>query len=326
MEATDLNGAPAVFLPHDWLRFLPSARGIPTASRLGLPAFLVLFLILHASVIGLLIYRDMGQPSDIPAPPEEIPVEIIVEQPKAEPPPPPPPPPVAKQKVQPPPPPPPEDLRPAYSAPRKAADPEVSVRGIEQKTAAPEPKAKPQEGQPAPAAAPKVESASTAPTVKDVEAKSSDAPDAEAIGKAGPDNPAKPDDKEAQADKKALASVLKQLSTTTLSDFSFAQKTKVAPITGGLEDNRYLANVYAKIMSKKQYPRTAAARRAKGMVTIAFVLDDNGRVVYQATSRSSGEADLDAAAAAAVKLGAPYPPPPFGVPHSLVATIEFDAK
>jgi protein TonB len=58
-------------------------------------------------------------------------------------------------------------------------------------------------------------------------------------------------------------------------------------------------------------------------VTISFVLDDSGRVVYQATSKSSGDSSIDSAAAAAVRLAAPYPPPPYGMPHSLIANIDF---
>jgi protein TonB len=294
---------------------LPAAAQRAALPRLGFATLLGLFLLVHAGVIGFLIYADLKGPSDIAAPAEEIPVEIIVEPPKEEPKLPPPP------EMQPPPSP--EDLRPAMSMPRAASDPEINANGIQQKTSALQTNSKPQEGQPTPAGASKVEPSAAAPTLKDVEDRQPNVPDAEAIGKAGPENPAKRDDSEVKNDQKTLANVLNQLSTTTLSDFSFAQKTKVAPITGGLEDNRYLANVWAQIMSKRQFPQRAAARHAKGSVTISFVLDDNGRVVYQAMSKSSGDRDLDTAAASAVKSGAPYPPPPFGMPHSLVATIEF---
>jgi TonB family protein len=152
---------------------------------------------------------------------------------------------------------------------------------------------------------------------------SSDAPDAEAIGKTGPENDGKPDDKDTKGERKALTKTLQQLSTTSLADFSFGRTTKAAPITGGLEDNRYLANVFAMIMSKKQYPRGLTPSPTKRFVTISFVLDDSGRIVYQATSKSSGDPAIDRAAAAAVRSGAPYPPPPYGMPHSLIANIDF---
>jgi TonB family protein len=77
------------------------------------------------------------------------------------------------------------------------------------------------------------------------------------------------------------------------------------------------------IMSKKQYPRGLTPSPTKRFVTISFVLDDSGRIVYQATSKSSGDPAIDRAAAAAVRSGAPYPPPPYGMPHSLIANIDF---
>ena len=320
MEGTQPSLAPLVLVPADWQRYQPPRAVRSAASRLSFSALVTLFFVAHAGVIATLLYEDkfgLGNPAQISQ--EEIPVEVVVlEPPRKEPKPPSPPPRPEEQprQVK-------EDFeKPAMSAPRKAAE-TLDTKGIEEKTAAPQATPKPQDGQRAPASASRVAPASAAPTTKDALSASSEAPNAEPIGKAGPENDGKPDHKHTRADRKTLTNTLRQLSTTSLSDFSFGRTTKAAPITGGLEDNRYLANVFAKFMSKKQYPRGFAATPTKRFVTISFVLDDSGRVVYQATSKSSGDPAIDSAAAAAVRSGAPYPPPPYGLPHSLIANIEF---
>ncbi|MBV9065127.1 MAG: TonB family protein [Methylobacteriaceae bacterium] len=320
MEAIKPSCTPAVRLPADWQRYLPPRAVRSAASRLDFAALLALFFIAHAGLIATLLYEDrFGLQTSAQMSQEEIPVEVVVlEPPKEEPKPPPPLPPRPKEQPRQAK----EDFeKPATSAPRRPAE-TLDTKGIEEKTAAPQPLSKPRDGESAPAASSPAP-ASAAPTMKATLDASSDAPDAEAIGKAGPEHPGKPDDKETRAERKALTNTLQQLSATTLSDFSFGRTTKAAPITGGLEDNRYLANVFAKIMSKKQNPRGFTAAPTKRYVTISFVLDDSGRIVYQATSKSSGDPAIDSAAAAAVRSGAPYPPPPYGLPHSLIANIEF---
>jgi TonB family protein len=321
MEAIEPSCAPAVLLPADWQRYLPPRAVRSIAPRLGFSALVALFFIVHAGLIATLLYEDkfgLGKSARVSQ--EEIPVDIVVlAPPREEPKQPPPPPPAPKEQprqVK-------EDFeKPAMSAPRKAAE-TLDTKGIEEKTAAPQATAKPRDGDRAPASAPNIAPASAAPTMKATLDASSDAPDAEAIGKPGPENPGKPDDKDSRAERKALTNTLQQLSTTALADFSFGRTTKAAPITGGLEDNRYLSNVFAKIMSKKQNPPCLIPSPMKRFVTVSFVLDDSGRIVYQATSKSSGDPAIDRAAAAAVRSGAPYPPPPYGMPHSLIANIDF---
>jgi TonB family protein len=321
MEATQPSRAPDVLLPADWLRYLPPRAVRSAASRLGFSGLVTLFFIAHAGVIAALLYEDkFGQENSAAIAQEEIPVEVVVlEPPREEPKPPSPPPPTPKEpprQVK-------EDFeKPAMSAPRKAAE-TLDTKGIEEKTAAPQATPKPQDGERTPVSASRVAPAPAAPTIKGTITASSEAPDAEAIGKPGPDKDGNTDNKDNGAQRKALTNTLRQLSSATLSDFSFGRTTKAAPITGGLEDNRYLANVFAKIMSKKQNPPGFAASPTKRFVTISFVLDDSGRIVFQATSKSSGDPAIDRAASAAVKLGAPYPPPPYGLPHSLIASIEF---
>jgi protein TonB len=128
----------------------------------------------------------------------------------------------------------------------------------------------------------------------------------------------------ATAQDTSSADLMRQLSAQpTLSSFSFAARTTLAPLTGGNDDNRFMSNVFAKILSKKRYPKSAAARHASGTVMVSFIIDGEGGLVYQTISHSSGEPDLDAEAIAAVKAAAPYPPPPPGAPRSLLATLKF---
>jgi TonB family protein len=128
----------------------------------------------------------------------------------------------------------------------------------------------------------------------------------------------------AMAQETSSADLMRQLSAQpVLSNFSFAARTTLAPLTGGNEDNRFMSNVFAKILSKKRYPKSAAARHASGIVMVSFIIDGEGGLVYQTISHSSGESDLDAEAIAAVKAAAPYPPPPPGAPRSLLATLKF---
>jgi TonB family protein len=320
MDAINPSCAPAVLVPADWQRYLPPLAVRPAASRLGFAALLALFFIAHAGVIAILLFEDTFALENAAPPQEEIPVEVVVlEPPKEEPKPPTPPPPAPKEQprqVK-------EDFeKPAMSAPRKPAE-TLDTKGIEEKTAAPQARPNPRDGERAPASASRVAPASATPAMKDTLSASSEAPDAEAIGMAGPDNPGNPDHKDSRAERKALTNTLQQLATTTLSNFSLGRTTKAAPITGGLEDNRYLANVFAKIMSKKQNPAGLTPSPTKRFVTVSFVLDDSGRIVYQATSKSSGDPAIDRAAAAAVRSAAPYPPPPYGMPHSLIANIDF---
>ena len=62
---------------------------------------------------------------------------------------------------------------------------------------------------------------------------------------------------------------------------------------------------------------------AGGNVTIAFTVDDDGNVIGIGVQNTSGYPQIDAAAAAAIRRASPFPPPPAGAPHGLVATIDF---
>jgi protein TonB len=55
---------------------------------------------------------------------------------------------------------------------------------------------------------------------------------------------------------------------------------------------------------------------SKGVV--AFYIDEMGNLTHQAVHQPSGAPDLDAAALNAVRRAAPFPPPPRGLPHSML--------
>ena len=147
--------------------------------------------------------------------------------------------------------------------------------------------------------------------------------DAEALAKAVPTPPQKPE-KIAKAPPKAKqkrekTAVQKLAGKTDAPAFKLARPTKKAPITGGNEDNRYLSNVFAKIMSK--YRAVALDPGFGGTCTVAFHVDDDGTILAMQIAQSSGDEELDEAAISAVSRASPLPPLPPGAPHGLVARI-----
>jgi protein TonB len=299
------------------LRLLPRAAPARSISRRELAAALAIILFVHAALIAFILYRDRADLFEM-APQQEIPVEVVAEVPPD--PPKPPPQQHAEQKPE-------ENYdKPAYSAPRAPNEVASEETGAQQTTDAPQAQSKAQEGAPVAAAnappAPQV----TASTLRGTTQEAIADEKAEPIEMASPMSATAPGQAAAAAMARDTnsADLMRQLSAQpVLSGFSFAATTRLAPLTGGTEDNRFMSNVFAKILSKKRYPKSAAARRASGTVMVSFIIDGEGGLVYQTISHSSGESDLDAEAMAAVKSAAPYPPPPPGAPRSLLATIKF---
>ena len=308
----------APLVADERLRLLPRALPIRSMSRRERTAALAVILSLHAGLIAFILYRDSWDGVQV-QPEQEIPVEVVEAPP--DPPQPPPQEQAAEQKQE-------ENYeKPAYSAPRAANEVAANDAGAQKETDAPEAQSKAQEGAPVAAnnstPAPQV----TASRLRGTSEERIAEDHAEPIEAASP----MPDPNPGQASAAAMAvstssaDLMRQLSAQQpmLSSFSFAQRTALAPLTGGTEDNRFMSNVFAKILSKKRYPKSAAARHASGTVMVSFIIDGEGGLVYQTLSHSSGEPDLDAEAIAAVKAAAPYPPPPPGAPRSLLATIKF---
>jgi TonB family protein len=72
--------------------------------------------------------------------------------------------------------------------------------------------------------------------------------------------------------------------------------------------------VSAAIRSRMFYPPAARARGARGVVGVAFTIGQTGALASFAITRSSGDAELDAAARTLVQ-SAHFPPPPAGPVH-----------
>jgi periplasmic protein TonB len=312
--------AAAPLVADERLRLLPRALPVRTMSPRERTAALSVIVAVHAALIAFVLYRDFSAGFEVP-PQQEIPVEVVAEAPPD--PPQPPEQPEQKQAEQKP-----EENydKPAYSAPRAVNETAADDKGVQKETQAAQAQSKAQEGAPvavneAPPA-PQVVASALRGTAQESVAEDS----AEPLDAASP----MPDPNPGQAAATPMAQetgpdLIRQLSAQqpVLSSFSFAARTALAPLTGGTEDNRFMSNVFAKILSKKRYPKSAAARHASGTVMVSFIIDGEGGLVYQTIAHSSGEPDLDAEAMNAVKAAAPYPAPPPGAPRTLVATLKF---
>jgi TonB family protein len=307
----------APLVADERLRLLP--RTAPAgASRREALVLVSAILFLHAALLALLLFRDGWERFDV-QPEQEIPVEVVAEVPP-DPPAPPQPPSEPEQKPE-------ENYdKPAFSAPRAATQTAANEVGTQDKTEAPPVESKAQEGAPVAAneaaPAPQVTTSPLRGTAAERIAEDK----AEPIEAASPlpDTAAGQAQAQARAEQTAKTETAFQVSGKSSSpSVSFMAMTMPAELNGGGEDNRFMANVFAKVMSKKRYPKSAAARRATGFAMVSFVIDSSGGLVYQTLARSSGHSDLDAEAMAAVKSAAPYPPPPPGIPHALLATITF---
>jgi periplasmic protein TonB len=89
-----------------------------------------------------------------------------------------------------------------------------------------------------------------------------------------------------------------------------AAKPAAAP--SAASSSAYIGEVSAAIRSRMFYP--PAARGARGVVSVAFTIGQTGALASFAITRSSGDAELDAAARMLVQ-SAHFPPPPAGPVH-----------
>ena len=84
-----------------------------------------------------------------------------------------------------------------------------------------------------------------------------------------------------------------------------------APRPGAASQTAYISAMAAAIRSHLFYPPAARARGAKGVVGVAFTIGASGALAAFAITRSSGDADLDAAARTLVQ-STHFPRPPGG--------------
>ena len=270
---------------------------------------LVAIVAVYAAVLITLLYREEAEP--LSPPQEETAVDVVVEPPPA---------PQKQAEAATP-----EREKPASSAPREANDEKVETDQNQKDTHAPKAPAPPEDARPeaaeqaAPSAAPaepaKPDDAAAKPDVSDK--------DAEALDSAVPLPPKRPDlpKPKAPAKVRVAKTALQRLTgSSELQDFSFARPTKKSPIAGGTEDSRYLSIVFGMIMANRRSFSSPAV--VDGNVTVAFNVDDGGDLTGIGIVHTSGYPQIDAEALATIRRAAPFPPPPPGAPHGLIATID----
>jgi periplasmic protein TonB len=314
-------------------RPLASADPIWRAAKRRFGPLLVGVLLLHATLIAIFVLSD--EPNrDVNLRDAEIPVEIIVQ--------PPPPPPPPQKKAQPQPKPQPQkqtylrEEKPAFDAPRtpnnetvKRQNTDVQTRSPNQgkSVAANETKPTPDQPKPAQNAAPQAADRTVAPDKPD------NTPDAEPLDKAAPLKDTQSKQRVEQAKEKAAlpdyerAAVARQLASLMPSpDYTIAAEAKVAPVTGGTEDMRYLSVLYGLIMRQQHFPSSPHPRHNSAQAVVAFWIDETGALIHEALYRTSGYPELDAEAMADVRRAAPFPEPPIGEPHGFIAQMVFPPK
>ena len=322
--ATDPSAAAP---PATTLSAQPAERVAQTRARSSLTGFnrwvaVGVALVLHLAILGPIWLQFDWAPR--PAPPsEEIPVEIVVEQPKR------PPPPQPQPSPEQAPPKPPIDLEPAHDAPRAATADKPPHDGVDPHKNA-ETKAAPDQPQAGDKAAASDAAKPAEPTADhQAEAKDDDGPQ-----KAS-------DDPLAFAEPPATASVApdaqvkvatmigeplptwskgKQFSTfEPVPDVQFGDAA-VSPIGGGQAQTTYLTIVYGLIMKHLRMTDDLRAEAEQVVGAISFAVDGRGEILQRSVTKPSGLNALDAAALEAVREAAPYPTPPMGLPVGMKFT------
>jgi TonB family protein len=270
---------------------------------------LVVAAALHLLIpLALFVYYAFWPPAS-PTAVQEIPVEVVVEQP-------PPKPKTDEPKAKPPPEP--ENEKPAYDAPAPETKENVNRESPDKATEAPAAKAPPA---PTPGAPPKSQAQASAPAAAEQQ-KAESAPAAHDLkpapeGELPADLTPKPENETAEAAAPAApappakAPVGEPLPTIEdLPQYKFAREVEHSPIAGGSADSRYLTVVYGMIKAHLHDGpelRLDSANR-RGMVD--FYVDEGGNLLGRKLVSSSGSPNLDMAVMAAIAAAAPYPAPP----------------
>jgi TonB family protein len=322
--ATELPAAPP---PETPLSAQPAERldGPPLSSLTGVNRWVALgaALLLHVAIFTPIWLQFDWAPR--PAPPsEEIPVEIVVEQPK-----PPPAPPQPQPSPEAAPPKPPIDLEPAHDAPRAATEDKTPHDGLEPHKNA--------ETKAAPAAPQTGDKAASSDAAKPAEPTSDH--QAEAKDDNGPQKAS--DDPLALAEPPSMTALApeaqvkvatmigqplptwstgKQFSTfDPLPDVQFGDAA-ASPVGGGHAQTTYLTIVYGLIMKHLRMTDSVRAAAEPVVGAITFAIDGHGEILRRSVTQRSGVDELDAAALEAVREAAPYPTPPMGLPVGLKFT------
>lgn len=281
------------------------------AERRGLAVALVAAAVLHLLIpLALFIYYALWPPST-PTAVQEIPIEVVVEQP--------PPPPKPKQaEDKPKPPPKPFDEKPAFDAPAPETKEKINRESPDKKTEAPAAQAPPP---PTPGAPPKSETQAPAPAPPD-EQKAQNAPPAHDLepspeGELPADVNPKPKNDTAAAAAPAApapppkAPVGEALPTIEdLPQYKFAREVEHSPVASGNAESRYLTIVYGMIKAHLHETPELRVDSANKRGVVDFYVDEGGNLVGRKLVSSSGSPNLDLAVMAAIAEAAPYPAPP----------------
>jgi TonB family protein len=276
--------------------------------------------VFHAGVLLFLLFVNW-EPV-VETPPEEVPIEIVVEPPPQEKPDPPPPAPTTRTI----------DEDPAFDAPRAANNEKIERDAPDQASKA-RPAPTPTEtpgagaapgGETGPVRQGELQAADHAaePTV--------DKPDAEVVKKPELDRD-KSEQQQASVDTKAEPQKLPSLVGQSLPSWSRGQlptfepmpdvqldsAAKTSPIAGGKAKTTYLTILYGLVMARMHLPTGVGGGASKLEGVLLFSVDGTGNLTQNQILRSSGSRDLDAAAVAAVSKAAPFPTPPQGEPIGL---------
>jgi TonB family protein len=304
-------------------------------------------LAVHAAIFALLVILDaILLPRETQT--QETPVEVIVE----------PPPPAAAPKPEPKPEPqakeekpkeePPREKpeakqkqqqrqqpyeEPATDAPRAESPEKINRPAQDKETKAPR-KAPPSdqtaqkpspEKRPSPVEGAAPEVSPEPPALKQAE----DKPDAEVTERAEISRD-KPDEKEPRAQtqgetKQGAKSLADQLANPEpVPYYQFSGAAKAAPVTGGTANTTYLSTLWGLIVPGMRVPERIKENHLHGEGVLLFNVDIKGNLTRIGIQQSSGLADLDAAALAAVRRAAPFPPPPRGLTYSI--SFSFTSK
>jgi TonB family protein len=259
--------------------------------------------------LALFVYYALWPPAT-PTAVQEIPVEVVIEQP------PPPKPKPAEAKPKPPPEP---DLeKPAYDAPAPETKEKVNRESPDKTTQAPAAQAPPP---PTPGAPPKSETQAPTPAPAD-EQKAETAPSAHGLtpapeGELPADVNPRPKNDTAEAAAPAApappakAPVGEALPTIEdLPQYKFAREVEHSPIAGGNAESRYLTIVYGMIKAHLRETPELHVDSANKRGVVDFYVDEGGNLVGRKLISSSGSPNLDMAVMAAIAEAAPYPAPP----------------
>ncbi len=302
-------------------RILQPLRTSAFARRTWFSVTVATIVAFYAGLLGWMLWRDASDPPQ-GAQTQETPVEVVAEMPKP-PDAPTPQPPAPKQEIE----------KPATSAPRAVNDVKEDSERADKDTHAPKSTAPPAEADPK--STPDEPKEAAEPPAKDAPEKTeaAEAPkppepdkEAEALDKAPPPEPPKKPAKLAQAKPAPPKpphrpkSVAQQLAgNSELPDYTFAKPMrKHAKVSGGSEDDRYLAVVYGLITQNRH---AISVPYGNWAVSVSFVVDGGGNLVGVQISKPSGYAEVDNQAVEAVEAAAPYPPPPSGGNTSMVARL-----